>query len=91
MTASKLEKYLEILKTITLNTPIKGSKVAYEVNITFNEAKNYLNFLVNQGLIERKGYNQKVTYAITRRGLSIVKHFGMTTQQYPVLDEIITS
>jgi predicted transcriptional regulator len=74
VTQSKLEIHLEILKAVAQNSPVKAGEIAEQTKIAFDIAKQSLIFLSNQCLIEA---NQKGSYWIARRGLAVLKHFGL--------------
>jgi predicted transcriptional regulator len=74
VTQSKLEIHLQILKAVAQNSPVRAGKIAEQTKISAEVAKQSLVFLSNQCLIEA---NQKGSYRIARRGLAVLKHFGL--------------
>jgi predicted transcriptional regulator len=68
---SKLELYLDILKILSHNMPMKPTEIMYGVNVCYRFLELYLDFLVQQDLIERKAVNgRRTTYVITQKGLN---------------------
>jgi len=73
MPPSKLDKYLKILETLVLG-PQKIDSIAYGAKMECTVLKRYLDFLVSNGLVEkRKLSGKRVVYAINERGLSVFK------------------
>jgi predicted transcriptional regulator len=85
VTQSKLEIHLQILNAVAQNSPVKASKIAEQTKIASDIAKQSLVFLSNQCLIEA---NQKGSYRIARRGLAVLKHFGLIEGQLQVIENI---
>lgn len=80
MRRSKLEMYVDILKVLTHNGPLKLTHVMYKANVNCVVLKQYLDFLIQQNLVEEQTmYNKrdktKVVYAITERGRTVLKYF----------------
>jgi len=73
--ASKLEIYVNILKALAQRGPLDASHVI-DQDISENNVKGSLEFLIQQGLIEEQivGKNN-VVYANTPRGTSVIKFF----------------
>jgi predicted transcriptional regulator len=78
MAQSKLEVHLKILQAVAQNSPAKENKVTEQTKLAVEVAKQSLAFLSNQCLIE---VNQKGSYLIARRGLAVLRHFGMLAAQ----------
>jgi len=73
MPPSKLDRYLSILEVLVLR-PQKLDRIAYRVKMECNSVKRHLNFLVSNGLVEKRKLNGKrVVYAINERGVSVFK------------------
>ena len=73
---SKLEMYVDILNVLEQRGPLKVSHIMLEVNVNCNVLKGYLDFLINQGLIEEREVGQSgVVYANTDRGAAVIKFF----------------
>ena len=81
MRRSKMEMYIDILKVLAQNGPLKLTHVMYKANVNCSVLKEYLDFLIQQSLIEeqilRKKRNKtKIRYAITERGRKVLKYFN---------------
>jgi len=77
MPPSKLDKYLNILEVLVLG-PRKLDFIADKTNMERNTLKRYLDFLVSNGLVEKRRLNRKqMVYAINERGLSVFKTLRM--------------
>jgi len=73
MPPSKLDKYLDILETL-VRRPQKLDYIAYRVNEECSAVRRFLDFLVSNGLVEKRSFSGKrVVYAINERGLSVFK------------------
>jgi predicted transcriptional regulator len=91
MRRSKLEQYVDILQILSHRGPLKLTHIMYKANVNCNVLKGFLDFLVKQGLIEEKplGRNRTV-FAITQRGITVVKYFRELKQALPILEETRT-
>jgi predicted transcriptional regulator len=72
---SKLEVYLEILKTLKEQGHPKPSGLTYKTKIDPQIIDDRLGFLVKQGLVTKVCVGKRVTYKITRRGSNVLKYF----------------
>ena len=54
MRRSKLEMYVDILEVLPLRGPLKLTHVMYKANVNCSILKEYLQFLIEQGLVEEK-------------------------------------
>jgi len=80
MRRSKLEMYVAILKALARHGPLKLTHVMYKANINCSVLKECLDFLIQQNLAEQQALHKKrnhetVVYAITERGLTVLKYF----------------
>ena len=81
MRRSKMEMYIDILKVMAKNGPLKLTHVMYKANLNCSVLKQNLDFLIKQNLIEEqitiKRRNKiKISYAITERGRTVIKYFN---------------
>jgi len=81
MRRSKMEMYIDILKVLAQNGPLKLTHVMYKANVNCSVLKQNLDFLIKQNLIEeqitvKKRNKTKVSYAITERGRTVIKYFN---------------
>lgn len=85
---SKLETYIDILEVLALRGPLKLTHVMYKANVNCSILKEYLEFLIKQGLVEEKTLGKhRVAYAITNKGLIVLKQFRELKQVLPIVEE----
>ena len=88
MRRSKLETYVEILKVLSFKGPLKLTHIMYKANVNCSILKEQLYFLTKQGLVEeRKIAKTKAVYAITQRGITVLKYFHELKQVLPIMEE----
>ena len=80
MRRSKLETYVDILKVLARNGPLKLTHIMYKANVNCSVLKQHLDFLIQQNLVEeqtsqKKRRKTRVVYAITERGKTVLKYF----------------
>jgi len=80
MRRSKLEMYVDILKVLARHGPLKLTHIMYKANVNCSVLKQYLDFLVQQNLVEeqtsqKKRSKTRVVYAVTERGRTVLKYF----------------
>jgi predicted transcriptional regulator len=94
MRKSKLESYEDILEAL-VNKPLTIDQIAYETNMNCTVLKQRLDFLAKNSLIEERGLDKTTPYAITERGIAVLKtlHFqkylGKITDKISVIDETL--
>ena len=81
MRRSKMEMYIDILKVLAHNGPLKLTHVMYKANVNCSVLKENLDFLIQQNLIEeqitpKKRNKTKISYAITERGRIVIRYFN---------------
>ncbi|MCJ7613993.1 winged helix-turn-helix domain-containing protein [Candidatus Bathyarchaeota archaeon] len=75
MRRSKMEIYLDILKVLAQNGPLKLTHMMYKANVNCCVLKDYVDFLIKQELIKEKTLKkEKISYTITEKGLDIKKN-----------------
>ena len=92
MRRSKMEMYVDILKVLAQNGPLKLTHVMYKANVNCSVLKQNLDFLINQDLIEeqikiKKRNKTKVRYAITERGKTVIKYFNEVNRALQITEE----
>jgi predicted transcriptional regulator len=88
MRRSKLEMYIDILQVLAQRGPLKLTHVMYKANVNCSVLKEYLDFLIKQGLVEERTVGKKrVVYAITQRGRTVLKQFRELKQVLPITEE----
>jgi predicted transcriptional regulator len=88
MRRSKLETYVDILIVLAHNGPLKLTHVMHKTNVNCSIVKEYLAFLIEQGLVEehRKG-KRRVAYVVTQRGITALKYFKELRQVLPIIKD----
>jgi predicted transcriptional regulator len=92
MRRSKMEMYIDILKVLSHNGPLKLTHVMYKANVNCSVLKEYLGFLIQQRLIEeqitlKKRNKTKIRYAITERGRKVLKYFNEVNRALQITQE----
>ncbi len=88
MRRSKLEMYVDILSVLARKGPLKLTHVMYKANVNCSVLKEYLDFLTKQGLVEERTVGkQRVVYAVTQRGITVLKYFKELKQVLPIVEE----
>jgi predicted transcriptional regulator len=88
MRRSKLEMYVDILKVLAQRGPLKLTHVMYKANVNCSLLKEYLDFLIKQGLVEERTVGkQRVVYAATQRGVIVLKYFRELRQALSIVEE----
>jgi predicted transcriptional regulator len=85
---SKLEMYVDILSVLAHRGPLKLTHVMYKANVNCSVLKEYLNFLMKQGLVEERTVGKRrVVYAVSQRGITVLKYFKELKQVLPIVEE----
>ena len=92
MRRSKMEMYVDILKVLAQNGPLKLTHIMYKANVNCSVLKENLDFLINQNLIEeqiqqKKRNKTKIRYAVTERGRTVIKYFNEVNIALQITDE----
>jgi predicted transcriptional regulator len=88
MRRSKLEMYLDILKTLAQRGPSKLTHIMYKANVNCKVLKEYLDSLSKQGLVEEKTIRkERLVYVITQLGVSVLKQFRELKEVLPIVEE----
>lgn len=88
MRRSKLEMYIDILKVLSHRGPLKLTHIMYKANVNCSVLKQYLDFLIQQNLVEERTVGKKRTvYAVTQRGITVLKHFRELKTVLPLIEE----
>ena len=88
MRRSKLEMYIDILTVLAQKGPLKLTHVMYKSNVNCRVLKEYLDFLMKQGLVEERTLRkERVVYAFTQRGITVLKYFKELRQVLPIVEE----
>jgi predicted transcriptional regulator len=85
---SKLEMYVDILTVLAHRGPLKLTHVMYKANVNCSVLKEYLDFLIKQGLVEERTVGKaRVVFAVTPRGITVLKYFKELKQVLPIVEE----
>ncbi len=88
MRRGKLEMYIHILKVLAHNGPLKLTHIMYKANLNCSVLKEYLDFLKKQSLVEERTVGKaKIVFAITQRGIMVLKYFRELQQALPTEEE----
>ncbi len=92
MRRSKMEMYIDILKVMAQNGPMKLTHIMYKANVNCNVLKENLSFLVQQNLIEeqikiKRRNKTKVRYTITERGRTVIKYFNEVNKALQISED----
>ncbi len=88
MRRSKLETYIDILEVLSFKGPLKLTHIMYKSNVNCNVLSDHLDFLMKNGLVEERAVEkQRVVYALTQRGIGLLKAFREIKQVLPIAEE----
>ena len=88
MRRSKMEMYLDILKTLAQKGPLKLTHIMYKSNVNCCVLKEYLDFLIQQKLVEEKTLTkERIVYEITEKGLTVLKYFRELQIMLPIIED----
>ena len=92
MRRSKLEMHVDILKVLARHGPLKLTHIMYKANVNCSVLKQYLEFLIQHNLVEEQTLHKKrnktrVVYAITERGLTVLKYFREINNTLQIIEE----
>ena len=86
---SKLEMYVDIMKVLANNGPLDLTQIMSKANFNYPTFKEYLGFLIKQGLAETRTIKKKSTvFAVTQRGITVLKQLRELTQGISVIEEV---
>ena len=84
---SKLERYVDILDVLANKGPLKLTHIMSKSNFNSNILKEYLDFLIKQGLVERTVRKRHTVFAVTQRGTIILRCFRELMQEISAIQE----
>ena len=88
MRRSKLEMYIDILKVLAQRGPLKLTYIMYKANVNCSVLKEYLDFLIQQDLVEEQTVGKKrIVYVVSEKGLKVLKYFRELKVMLPVIEE----
>ena len=88
MRRSKLEMYVDILSVLSQRGPLKLTHIMYKANVNCSVLNEYLEFLMKNELIQEiQAKKNRTVYAITQRGIAVLKAFRELKQALPIETE----
>ena len=88
---TKLETYTDILKVLVNRGPLKTTHIMQKINVNSKTLKDYVEFLVKQGLVEKRSVKEgRIVYEITHRGVLVLKGFKELEKVLPPSDTALT-
>jgi predicted transcriptional regulator len=85
---SRLETYVDILNVLARKGPLKLTHVMYKANVNCNVLKEYLVFLIKQGLVEERNITRdRTVFIVTQRGISVLNNFRNLTEALPIVED----
>jgi predicted transcriptional regulator len=91
MRRSKLEIHIDILRALACHGRLKPTHITYKANVNCSALKECLDFLVERNLVKEQMINKKRQtrkyYAITERGLTILKNVREINNALHVFEE----
>ena len=88
MRRSKMERHVDILNVLVHSGPLKLTHIMYKTNFNGNILKEYLDFLIKQGLVEELTVKKRgIVFAVTQRGMTVLRHFQELTQEIYVMQK----
>ena len=89
MRRSRLEMYVGILRVLAHKGPLKLTHIMYKANVNCKVLKENLDFLIKQELVvERLVGKGRTVYAVTQRGITVLKYFREVEQVLPIMEEV---
>ena len=87
MRRSKLEMYLDTIKVLAHNGPLKQTNIISKVNLNCNILNEHLSFLIKHELVEERNIQKRKTiFVITQNGITVLKYFRELEQVPPIID-----
>ena len=88
MRRSKLEMYVDILSVLAQRGPLKLTHIMYKANVNCSVLNEFLEFLMQKELVEERTVRKnRIVYAITQRGVTVLRYFGELKRVLPIEEE----
>jgi len=85
---SKMEIHLDVLRTLAQKGPLKLTHIMYKSNVNCCVLKEYLDFLIQNDLVEEKIIKkERIVYKVTEKALSVLKYFRELQIMLPIDEE----
>lgn len=88
MRRSKLESFEDILETL-VEEPLSVERIAFETSMSVTVLGKRLDFLLQNGLIEERPSNTEERYAVTERGIAVLKTLNFQKYLARVQDKLM--
>ncbi|MDH5483537.1 MAG: winged helix-turn-helix domain-containing protein [Candidatus Bathyarchaeota archaeon] len=85
---SKLELYEAVLEVL-VKEPLVVDDIAYQINIDCTALGRYLGFLIKNDLVEERSSNEETLYAITERGIAVLKTLNFQKYLEKVMNSVM--
>jgi len=83
-----MEIHLDVLRTLAQKGPLKLTHIMYKSNVNCCVLKEYLDFLIQNDLVEEKIIKkERIVYKVTEKGLSVLKYFRELQIMLPIDEE----
>ncbi|MBS7621540.1 hypothetical protein KEJ32_05455 [Candidatus Bathyarchaeota archaeon] len=82
-----MEIYFDILDVLVRYGPLKLTHIMYKANVNCDTFLKCINYLIKQGLVEERFMEGKRVYAVTRRGLDVIRAFKEVKQALPIAEK----
>jgi len=80
--------HVDILSVLSHRGPLKLTHIMYKANVNCSVLSEYLDFLIQKELVEERSIRKNRTvYAITQRGITVLKYFGELKRVLPIAEE----
>ncbi len=80
--------YVGVLRVLAHKGPLKLTHIMYKANVNCKVLKENLEFLLKQGLVEERIMKKrKIVFAITQRGVTVLKYFHELEMALPIIEE----
>jgi predicted transcriptional regulator len=87
MRRSKLETYIAILSVLANKGPMKLTHIMYKANVNCCVLRDNLACLTKQKLVEERTIKEHTIFAVTQRGINVLRYFKEVTKALPVIEE----
>jgi predicted transcriptional regulator len=88
MRKSRLETYEDILE-ILVSKPSTVDHMAYEIGLDCTVLRERLDFLLQNSLVEERALGRREGYAITERGIAVLKALNFQKYLEKVTDKLM--
>ncbi len=80
--------YIAILRVLAHRGPLKLTHIMYKANVNCSVLREYLDFLIRQNLVEERTVGKsRLVFAITQRGIIVLKYFKELEQVLLIMEE----